>query len=150
MQSPRTCQVGSEARPRDYSAMTCAEQWAALADTPQLMRWWHFVSLTIDNLIAGLVYGWAWYQVGASWRIAPAVAYACLGTAISLAVLGNGPAATLTKLGPLMGAVQVYMSAFPLFQTVDKVSPNKARSCASSRLELWDAIQCMHNATAMA
>lgn len=105
----------------DLSGLSCSEQWAALAETPRLMRWWHFISLSADNLQAGLVSGWAWYLAGASWRTAPAAAYACLGTLISFSVLLHGPAAKITHIGPFMGACQLYMAALPLFQPVHRV-----------------------------
>lgn len=99
--------IAGQSRQRKFEGLCGLDQWTALAETPRLMRWWHFIALTIDNLVAGIVYGWAWFLAGASWRILPAVAYSFLGTLISVSVLFHGPASKVTQIGPFMGICQV-------------------------------------------
>jgi len=49
--------IAGQSRQRNFEGLCGLDQWTALAETPRLMRWWHFIALTIDNLVAGIVYG---------------------------------------------------------------------------------------------
>lgn len=104
-----------------FSQFACIDQWQILSTDPFILRWWHFFSLLADNTMIGIVYGWAWYAAGASWRIVPPILYVLSGTVIMTDVLVHGPSSKASRLGPLLGATQLFFSTLPLFQPRSKV-----------------------------
>lgn len=103
------------------SQLACVDQWHVLAEDPIVLRWWHCFSLVADIILIGIVYGWAWYAAGASWRIVPPILYVLAGTVFIIDVLVHGPSSKVSRIGPLLGATQLYFSTYPLFQPPSKV-----------------------------